>query len=87
MGRVFTAQIVCWHCKKSGVTLHAIPAEDGTKERSELRDYVCTECLLQFPRPPIGNCSKVYLPKPPVKDEPEEKVREWKDPALSVVNP
>ncbi len=67
MGREKPAQIVCWKCKSNKTTLFAISNEDGTKDRADRRDYVCIECLPMYPRPPVGNCSKVFLPEKSTK--------------------
>ncbi len=48
------ATIICWHCKRSDVTLKKIKSED------DIEDYVCSNCEVMFPEPPIGNCSKIY---------------------------
>ena len=53
------ATIVCWHCKRSDVTLKKVKADDNDYE-----DYVCVNCEVMFPEPPIGNCSKIYRNKP-----------------------
>lgn len=51
-----TAIIVCWHCRKSNVTLVRV-IRDGKKTE----DYICTTCKKEDYFPPIGNMSKIYL--------------------------
>lgn len=54
------ATIVCWHCRRSDVTLLKVKSGDGDK----ITDYVCVKCAPMYPAPPIGNSSRIYHKKP-----------------------
>jgi hypothetical protein len=53
-----TGKIVCWHCRRSDVTLKAFPEPKGPT-----LDYYCSDCEI-YGKPPIGNVSQIPLINP-----------------------
>jgi hypothetical protein len=53
-----TGFFVCWHCRRGNVGLHRVKNSFGQKTNN----YVCADCLPNFPTPPVENISFIKYP-------------------------